>query len=337
MIYSPPMPRTRRDPAGNVLPLHMHWKHGQYWHVVTRRKPAWMPLGKDYAPALARWAALEGGEFAPQTVGDAWAVYRASQRGLLALKPSTQRQYAGVFERAGNGLLVVFGDQPLDHVRRGEVLAWLEKREAAGKATAGNRDIAAMAAVYRFARDRDWTTNDPCKVKKNREVPRERTATQGERSAMNLAMPTLWRCIIVVALLTGLRQSEIRLLRRDHLSEDGIRPDRLKGGKGGYRWSPLLRQAINTALELQPKQRPSMYVFPGPMTKGQPYTADGFRTMWDKYRKRAGIDGLTFHDLRRTAGNDARSLEHAQALLGHRSAAVTARHYRPDALEDPNG
>jgi integrase len=34
---------------------------------------------------------------------------------------------------------------------------------------------------------------------------------------------------------------------------------------------------------------------------GRPYTSDGFRASWRKTCKRAGIIGLTFHDLRGTA------------------------------------
>jgi integrase len=34
---------------------------------------------------------------------------------------------------------------------------------------------------------------------------------------------------------------------------------------------------------------------------GRPWTSDGFRTSWSKICARAGVSGLTFHDLRGTA------------------------------------
>jgi integrase len=34
---------------------------------------------------------------------------------------------------------------------------------------------------------------------------------------------------------------------------------------------------------------------------GRPWTSDGFRTSWSKARARAGVTGLTFHDLRGSA------------------------------------
>ena len=36
-------------------------------------------------------------------------------------------------------------------------------------------------------------------------------------------------------------------------------------------------------------------------THGKPWTADGFRTSWGKACKKAGVTGLTFHDLRGSA------------------------------------
>jgi hypothetical protein len=36
-------------------------------------------------------------------------------------------------------------------------------------------------------------------------------------------------------------------------------------------------------------------------TRGRPWTSDGFRTSWSSARRKAGISGLTFHDLRASA------------------------------------
>lgn len=336
MIYSPPMPKLRYDPWGNLLPARMHWKHGQYWHVISRRRPPWMPLGRDFGEALVAWAKIEGGKAAPHLVSEAWAVYAASARGLLRLAPSTQRHYRGAWTREGSGLLAVFGDMTLRSVRRSDVLAFLEAREAAGAAVAGNRDVAALAAVFRFARERDWTDNEPCRVSRNREQKRTRIATEAELTALSLAATPLWRALMALEVMIGPRESEIRLLHRRHLEAEHLVIERPKtGAVTEFPWDdwPGLRDIIDAALYAHP--RPSVWVFPS--RKGGPYSEDGFRTVWGRLCAKAGVTGLQFRDMRRTAAVKAESLELARGMLGHTTLSITKGVYRPRDRVKPGG
>jgi integrase len=54
---------------------------------------------------------------------------------------------------------------------------------------------------------------------------------------------------------------------------------------------------LRTALDAAPRTGPVILT----NSLGRPWTSDGFRTSWGKLCKKAGIRGLTFHDLRGSA------------------------------------
>ena len=149
--------------------------------------------------------------------------------------------------------------------------------------------------------------------------------TRAERELLAAHATPLWRALIAVELLTGMREGEIRTLSRADLTEEGIHLRRPKtGAESLIEWTSVLQEATEAAPRA-PK-RPSTYVFPS--KRGGPYTENGFRVAWRRLCQRAGVEGLEFRDLRRTAASEAGSLEAARHLLGHGSTAITKRVYR---------
>jgi len=86
------------------------------------------------------------------------------------------------------------------------------------------------------------------------------------------------------------------LLRLPWSSYDGTRI-RLRQSKTGARVSIPVGKPLRDALDATPRVCPVILV----NSEGQPWTSDGFRASWRKAQAKAGIDGLTFHDLRGTA------------------------------------
>ena len=311
--------RERRDPFGNVLPLRMHYSNGGYFHV---RRPAggaprWKHIGRGYPEALRAWALMEGAAQNARTVAQAVEAYLIERGPDLA--PKTRKGYKSSARRIAEWAGPVF----LDELSRRDVRQWLHARDAAVSA---NRDLALLRAAYSHAVECGWCDANPASgVRRRPERPRRRIATPAELRALADQAAPMWRAILAVAVLTGMREGELRLLRRDTLTEDGVLLARPKtGAESLITWTAALRDAIGAALEAQRVE--SLYVFPS--RRGGPYTEHGFRTAWRRLCDRAGIDGLQFRDLRRTAATAAASLEDARDLLGHTSTAITRRVYR---------
>ena len=98
----------------------------------------------------------------------------------------------------------------------------------------------------------------------------------------------------MLALHTGQRQGD--LLAMPWSSYDG-HDIKLKQSKTGARIRLPATSTLKAALDAAPRVAGVILT----TRDGQPYTADGFRSSWRKACIKAGIKGVTFHDLRGTA------------------------------------
>lgn len=312
----------RRDPAGNPLPPRLHWKHGAYYRVAQQQ---WTLLAYDYAEALRAWSKAEGALDAARTVGQAMEAYIVERGPELADKTLKEYRYSR------DRLAPVFGHCMLDDVARQDVREYLHRRKAA---TAANRDVAFLRAAYSHAFERGWCEDNPCKgIRRRTEKPRRRTANEGEVSVLAGALPPRWRALLRVALLSGMRPGEMRMLRKDALSLFGIDLVRPKTDAHSLiEWTPALVDAVRDAFALSGD---SDLVFPA--RHGRAYAVDAFSRQWARYCARAGIEGLTMYDTRRTAASNAATLQEARDLLGHGDTRITKRVYKVRTKVRPVG
>jgi integrase len=151
------------------------------------------------------------------------------------------------------------------------------------------------------------------------------------------AAPEPLQDVLAVALLTGLRQGDIRALSRDSVTDEGLRVTESKTGKRKViQWSDSLRffcrrsLARSETLASRPadprKHRQARTVSQYLLTNkfGEPWTMAGLQTAF----KRLGTD-WHFHDLRAKAASDAEHniLGHGAGMLG-----VYVRHQKVKAL-----
>ncbi len=227
------------------------------------------------------------------------------------------------------------GDLMLDEITL-DVLDGIkaEKLKVAGKPTV-NRYLALIRAVLLRARDEwEWIDRTP-KVKLFKEGPgRERSITAEQATTLLGELPAHQRDVVLFALATGLRQSNVLGLEWSHVNLDT-----------GHAWvdaaqsknrKPIAVPLNATALQVLRRQlgKHPERVF---TYRGRPL-AWGNTLAWRKALKRAGIENFRWHDLRhswaswhRQAGTPTHEL---QRLGGWRSSVMVERyaHLAPDHL-----
>ena len=240
-------------------------------------------------------------------------------------------------------VLPVFGDQPLDAIRRVDVVRWHQSRREAGYAVGTcNRMLVQLRHIFNMAirwevmpRDSNPTVGVEAF---SGETHRDRYLSQEEVARLFGVLDGYGSAqvadIIRVLLFTGARKREILNARWEHIDfERGILTvPRSKSGKPRYIQLPAL--AIE-ALHRQPREEAQPWVFPSPRT-GRPYVSIYYS--WDTIRRRARLPGVRMHDLRHSFAsflvNAGRSLYEVQMLLGHSSPKTTMRyaHLSSDSL-----
>lgn len=151
------------------------------------------------------------------------------------------------------------------------------------------------------------------------------------------AAPEPLQDALALALLTGLRQGDLRALRREALADDGIRVTEAKTGKRKViGWTDALRFFVKRALARaetiaarpadprKHRQKREVSAFVLTNRFGEPWTMAGLQTAF----KRLETD-WHFHDLRAKAASDAEHniLGHGAGMLG-----VYVRHQKVRAL-----
>jgi integrase len=212
---------------------------------------------------------------------------------------------------------------------------------AGGKGVA-TRTIATLGAMYSFAVERGLLRENPVRgIKPFKSAPRERFLSVKELSRLGDVLLTAERdglnpyAIIGIRLLvmTGCRKSEILTLRWENVDFDrGFL--RLPISKTGAKVVPLGAPVLEILASV-PRVEGSPFVLPS--FKGNGHLV-GLQKIWEKIRKRAGLEDVRIHDLRHSfasvavAGGD--SLYLVGKVLGHRQSNSTERyaHLHDDPL-----
>lgn len=244
------------------------------------------------------------------------------------LAPKTKKDYKRFLASICNK----FGDCPTEALNdrrvRGDFLQW---RDAIALTSPRQADytISVFARVLSWAKDRAIIAENPLeRPKRVWKGSRAEKVWSDEDEFKFLALASSQMALaFLLAVWTGQRQGD--LLRLTWKAYDG-ESIRLRQSKTGRTVEVLVGSPLKMALDTTPRTSP--YIIAS--GSNRPYTSDGFRASWGKACKRAGIKGLTFHDLRgtavtRMAQTGCTELEIA-AVTGHAVSDVTSildKHY----------
>jgi len=267
---------------------------------------------------------------------------------LPTIKPSSAKRYISSLRKMLPHMRGLRLDK-IDRTKLTEYVAY-RKREGASQPTI-RRDLACLSSLWEHAAgDHDIETANPIlrflKAQSRRGAlkespPRTRYLSHQEEAALltGCTDPTL-ADQIACAIDTGLRQEEMfGLTWRDVDLRSGVVTviaDRAKSGKA--RQVPLLERSAQILAQMPRRLRPAGgpdWVFCD--RKGNRYKKR--RRAFETACRRAGIEGLTWHDLRRTCGcrllqDREFAMDRVKSWLGHSTVAMTERSYAFLEIDD---
>jgi len=141
------------------------------------------------------------------------------------------------------------------------------------------------------------------------------------------------RLAMLLALNTRQRQGD--LLRLPWSSYDGATIKLRQGKTGAYVPIPVAAE-LRDALDATPRRSPIILT----NSEGKPWSESGFQGAWGKATARAGVRGLTFHDLPGTAvvtlARAGCTEVEIYSIIGHKPSdvqAILTTHYLPRDAE----
>jgi integrase len=260
--------------------------------------------------------------------------YQESADFQFGITPRTRRDYVKQIKRIEKA----FGDFPIkvldDPRAKAEFLEW---RDQLAQTSLRQADYAyaTLARILSWAHDRGLIAKNPC-VKGGRlyHGSRVHKIWDDEDVARFLrTAPPYLRLAMLLAINTGQRQGD--LLKLPWSSYDG-KVIKLRQRKTGAYVSIPVAAALKIALDAAPQRSPIMLT----NSEGGPWTEGGFQSAWARVATRAGIRGLTFHDLRGTAvvtlARAGCNEVEIYAITGHKPGdvrAILTAHYLPRDAE----
>jgi integrase len=207
-----------------------------------------------------------------------------------------------------------------------------------------NRVLAMLSMLFGKAKSLGlWNGDNPCTgIERFKEKSRDRFLQPDEIPRFFQALAeesnTIARDCLLMCLLTGARRSNVQAMQWEEVNW-GQNTWRIPDTKSGDPLIvPLVPEAVEILKDRMQTAEDSLWVFPG---RDSTKHIVELKTVWARLLKRAGIQNLRMHDLRRSLGSwmaaQGASLSIIGKGFGHKDPATTAIYSRLniDPVRDP--
>lgn len=267
-------------------------KNGRYY-LVRRNK--WIKLTRiDEGPVACLEAYYELTHDDPHNMAGVLLAFVKS--GMTKLRPATQKDYRRIVVTR---LIPFCGHMPRNALKKSHVAMYLDRRETEGAAVAGNRERACLSSACNYGMRKGWLEFNPCQgVRRNTERPSKAYVSHDALSAAIDKAPLGLQALLAVAYLTGIRQTDLRLMPLTALAGGRLRFVESKTGKPAeYEITPTLRRFIDAEAE-RARELGTGFLFHSP--KGLPWSEWGLQSAMRRLKA-----GFQFRQLRPKAQTDA--------------------------------
>lgn len=191
-----------------------------------------------------------------------------------------------------------------------------------------NRYLEQIKTAFRMAVDNNYLLKNPCQNIKKFPVKNYsvRYLKPDEEERLFKVLPEYLKGIVIVALNTGLRKSNILELRWEQINFDFNFIEVLENKGNKHLLIPLNEKLIQF-FNNKPDMERKGYIFINPET-GLPYK--DIKKAWSTALEKANIENFRFHDLRHTVGTRLAEqlvpVNVIKELLGHSDVHTTMRY-----------
>jgi integrase len=309
-------------------------KAGIKWRVRVRRDGNFVTRTFDSKTRAAQWArdqerAIDRGEWTDHSEAEATSLREALDRYALEVTPAKKGARQELL-RIAAWKRASFAHKPLSRIRSTDIATWRDERlRSVGGQTIRN-ELGLLSHVFRIART-EWGMSglrNPCADVRRPPAsqPRERRLAAGEEAALLAVAGAEWSTLIIMAIETGMRRGELLSLawERINLSQ-------------GLAHLPETKNATSRTVPLSPRAIDALRALPRRLD-GRVFSMsfNDHGNRWRALCRKAGVSGLTFHDLRHEATSrfvegGIFNMAEIAAITGHKTMAMLKRYYQPDA------
>ena len=247
--------------------------------------------------------------------------YRQSPE-YQSLKPATKREYDRVLQWLDERV----GQEQAAKLPR--VFVIRARDDNADSPSRANKILATLKVLMNYAIQLEWRTDNPCNQVKKLKQKGEgaRRWSESEIALFRKQAKPHMRLAFELGLNTGQRANDIARLKWSDFDGKGIGLRQQKTGAKLY--IPCTQPLIKM---LKKTQKTAITIITG--EKGQPFThASSFPHSFSKECKRIGLNGVSFHGLRKTAASVLAELgcsdREIMAITGHTTPAMVTHYTR---------